>query len=399
VTPELAGADRAEAVRAAARAWQRAGVIDAAALAAIEGRFPDDRVRVGPVFRVLLFLFTLLAIGGGCGFVAFSLASVLGGGSHEGLLAGLALVAGLALAALTELQIGSLRRRQGGAEAATSLAAIGLLLGAAAWVLFSPAALDRSAGLPLLCLIAAALAGAAAWRWGYPLYAGAATTALFVLLAHLPLGRVLWIAAPLATAPALLRLAESPRLPPAHRSSATAALVVALAALYLAVHAGSWDSQLVESIGSRKLSPPPQDDWRWWSAVAATALMPVLLFAGGLRRRRPALLAAGAGAAVASLVTLDRYVDLGPAWAVLIVAGALGIAAALALWRYLDSGPDAERRGFTAAPLFADPGRQGMLEAGAALLTLPAEARAAAGEPRFEGGGGRSGGGGATGEF
>lgn len=408
MTPELAAADRAAAVRAAARSWRRAGAVDAAALAAIETLFPDDRVRVGPVFRALLFLFTVIAVCGAFGFIAMG---ILGAHGQEGVLAGLALAVGAALLALTEHQIGVRRRRQGGTEAATSLLGIAFLLSGAAWFLFKPASFGFHDAMPILCLICAALAGAAARRWGYPLYAAAAAAALLVALARLPAGRALWIAVPLAAAP-LLRLSESSRLPPAHRSSAMAALLVALAGLYAAVHVGSWDAQLIEALGGRQAAPPasyPQPSpiqpypahtgWLWWAAVAATALVPVLLLALGIRRRRLPLLLLGAAAAAVSLATLCVYVHLGPAWLVLIAAGALAIAAALALWRFLDAGAGQERAGFTAAPLLTDPRRQQLLEAGAAILTLSPEARAPGGEPGFAGGGGRAGGGGASGEF
>ena len=403
MTPELDRADRAAAVRAAARSWRRAGVIDDAALAAVESGFPDDRVRTGPVFRVLLFLFTVVAVSGVLGFLAAGL------GGHEQALAGLAAVAGVTLLALTELQVGAMRRRQGGTEAATSLLGIGLLLAAAAWLLLGARSMDAAAGVPALCALAAALAGAAAWRWGYPLYAALGTAAALVALAHLPAGRAVWIALALAAAPALLRLSASPRLPPAHRSSAMAVLLVALGGLYLAVHVGSWEERIVERIGGRDpgpvppawLSSPrsPHGGVLWWLAMAATALVPVLVLAAGLRRRRLPLLLAGTVAAVASLATFQHYLRLEPAWLVLTGAGALWIAVVLGLWRYLDSGPAGERGGFTAAPLLTDARRQAALEVGVAVLTLQPEARGAGDEPPFEGGGGRSGGAGATGEF
>jgi hypothetical protein len=397
VTPELDRADRAAAVRAAARSWRRAGIIDDAALAAVESGFPDDRVRAGPVFRVLLFLFTVVAASGLFGFLAMGL------GGHDQALAALAAVAGAALLALTELQVGALRRRQGGTEAATSLLGIGLLLAAAAWFLLGARSLQAAQGVPVLCALAAALAGAAAWRWGYPLYAALATAAALVALAHLPAGRAVWIALALATAPALLRLSESPRLPPAHRSSAMAVLLVALGGLYLAVHVRSWEERIVERIGGRDPGPAPlalpYGSVLWWSAMAATALVPILVLTAGLRRRRLPLLLAGTVAVVASLATFQQYLRLEPDWLVLTGAGALWIAVVLGLWRYLDSGLAGERGGFTAAPLLTDARRQAALEVGVAVLTLQPEARAAGDERPFEGGGGRSGGAGATGEF
>jgi hypothetical protein len=395
VRGEVASADRAAEVRGAARAWRRAGVIGEAGLAAIEERFPDDRVRVGGVFRVLLFLFTLVAIGGAWGAVAL----VAGGGRFREL-APFDAAAGVALAALTELQLGPLRRRGGGTEAATSLGAIGLLLWAAGLALDRPGIATETEVL-LLCLLGALLAGVAAWRWGYALYAGVAAAALLAALAHLPAGRLAWVVVGLAAAPALLGWSASERLPPAYRGSAAAVLLVALAGLYVAVHLGSWDAGFVEELGRFGAARPPSGaGWRWASALA-TAAVPVLLLAWGLRRRRLVLLAAGAGAAVASLVTLVHYFELRPAWLVTAAGGALAAGLALALWKLLDAAPGAERGGFTAAALGGDRRRQEVLEAGVAALVVPGPPHpsGAAGEPGFAGGGGRAGGAGATGEF
>jgi hypothetical protein len=396
VRPEVARADRAAAVRDAARAWQRAGAIDGASRAAIDTRFPDDRERVGPVFRVLLFLFTLLAVNAGFGLLILLVGAESGKG---GALAFLALLTGGAMTVLTELQTGRLRRRQGGTEAGTSLLAVGFLAAALAWVLFEGADLPFRDAFSILCLAGAALLAAAAWRWGYPLYAAAATAALLTAVARLPFGRLLWIALPLAAAPFLLRLGESPRLPPAHRASWTAVLLVALTGLYLAVHLGSWEDQLIEQIGKIRLVSSPQSDLLWWAAVAGTALVPAAFLAAGLRRRSYPLLLLGTATGVASLVTLRFYVHLAPLWVVLIASGALLAAGVALLRRYLDSGPDGERHGYTAAPLFEDAARLRLLEAAAAVVTLTPEARSLREEPRFEGGGGEFGGGGASGQF
>jgi MFS family permease len=396
---DRARADRAEAVRRAARSWRRAGAIDDAALAAIEARYPDDRVRVGPVFRVLLFLFTLIAGNAGFGMVSVLVTSASRSGNDAGFLAFLSLLAGGAFAALTEVQIGKLRRRQGGTEAATSFMAVGFLIGAVAWWVFWPSTLNFRNVLPGLCITAALLA-AAAWRWGYPLYAGAATATLLAALACLPLGRLWWIVLPLAAAPLLFKLSASPRLPPAHRHSWIAVLLVSLAGLYAAVHLGSWQAQIIEDVGHLTLLPSaPQGDTRWSLSVAATALVPILLLAFGLRGRRYPLILLGAGTAVVSLVTLRWYIHVAPLWVVLTLSGVMLAAVVLVLRRYLESGPDGERHGYTAAPLFQDAARQRLFEAGAAILTMTPAARELHEEPKFEGGGGQFGGGGASGEY
>ncbi|HEX9943242.1 MAG TPA: hypothetical protein VGG03_14575 [Thermoanaerobaculia bacterium] len=397
--PDAARADRSAAVRSAARSWKKADAINDATLSAIEATYPDDRVRVGPVFRILLFLFTLLAVNAGFGL--FWLLFLDSASEKDAALGWSTILFGLALAAFTEFQLGSLRRSQGGTEAATSLAALGYLIAGSGWLLFEKFDLPEEIAFKVLLLVAALLLGAAAWRWGYALYAGAASAALLACLAALPGGRVLWIAVPAVTAPLLVRLSDSARLPPAHRGSCKAALGVALAGLYVALHLGSFESGLIEEIGrfGRNPGSASTSSLLWWLSAAATALVPVVYLAVGIRTRRYPFLLLGLGTGIASLITLRYYVYLGPPWAILTVSGAALVAAVFALRRYLDSGPARERAGFTAEPLFEDIGRQRLLEAGAAVVSFSPEARPVRDEPRFAGGGGEFGGGGSTGEF
>jgi hypothetical protein len=399
VTPEAAQADRAASVRAAARAWQRAGAIDGAALAAIEAAWPDDRHRVGPVFRVLLFLFTLIAVNGAFGFV-WAVASAGFRTDRSGFLAGLGLAFGIAFAVATDLLTGPARRAQSGVEAATSFAGLGFLTGFAAWAFAELAGLKTEPLIGATLVTAAVLLAAAAWRWGYPLYAGAAVAALLGSLTVLPGGRLAWIVLPLAAGPFLVHGSESPQLSPAHRAGCAAALGVALAGLYLAVHLGSFDSGLIELHGLGGGSGPawPGNAVRGLS-IAATALVPVVYLALGLRSRRYVFLLLGTATAVASLVTLRVYVHLAPVWAMITASGALLLGVAFAIRRFLASGPEGERGGFTAEPLFEDPGRQRALEAAAAVLSLSPEARPLHEEPRFTGEGGQFGGGGSSSEF
>ena len=390
-------ADRSEAVRRAARSWRKAGAIDEPAEAAVAAAYPDDRARVGPVFRILLFVFTLIAVNGAFGFGMLLVDGFRGSG---GTFAALAFVYGLLLAALTEWQIGSGRRSQGGTEAATSFAALGAVIGATAWFVFEGMDLRGAPALAVLFLTAALLLAGAAWRWGYPLYAGAAAAALLGVVGTLPGGRILWIVLPALAAPFLARLAEAARLPPTHRASWAAVLVVALTGLYVAVHLGSFDSGLIEELRDLHLpgGMPRNDLFRWLSA-AGTAIVPLVYLGVGIRTRRYPFLLVGLGTAVASLVTLRYYVHLASLWVVLAASGAALILLVLALRRSLDSGAEKERGGFTAEPLFEDAGRRRLLEAGAAVVSLSPEARNLRQEPRYTGGGGEFGGGGASSDF
>jgi len=391
MTPRMTRADRNEATRSAATSWRRAGAIDDRALAAIEKAYPDERQGVGPVFRVLLFLFTLISVSGAFGFFTALNDAI----RAQKVLPVLLLLFGAGLIVATEFQITQMKRARGGVEAATSLAGIGFLAGFVFWICDSSnLKLDHSFAAMLLA--ATLLLAGAAWRWGYPLYAGAAMAAFLWSLVAFPGARLVWIVVPLLMAPVLTRLSESPRLPPSHRDSCAFTLGVALAGLYVAVHLGSLDSHLLE-------------DWRrgWLPSsailrglsMAATALVPAIYLAIGLRSRRYVFLLLGLGTAVASLVTLRYYVHLAPLWVLLTLSGAALVAAVLALRHYLDSGPGKERHGYTAEPLFEEMGRRRMLEAGAAVVSLSPEARPVHEEPKFAGRGGSFGGGGSSSEF
>lgn len=390
-------ADRNAAVRKAARAWKKAGAIGEAELKAVEAEYPDDRSRVGPVFRVLLFLFTLLAAGGGFGFV---LALFNGFSPDDEIFGPFLLIFGVGSAVATDMLITLMRRRQGGIEAALSLAAVGCLIGFVAWLAFDPLGLEDETAVPVLFLIAVPILATAAWRWGYPLYAGAAAASLLGALAALPAGRLFWIALPLALAPWLTRRSDSERLPPADRDSWKAVLLVCLVGAYVAVHLGSVAVQFVEKIGGRwDGQPVAVSDPIRWLVLAGTALLPIAYLTVGVRTRRYPFLLAGLGTGIASVITLVDYARLEPLWAVLLATGALLVAAIFALRRYLETGPGGERYGFTAAPLFDDAARQRWLEAGAAAATLAPEARTLREEPKFSGGGGEFGGGGSSSEF
>jgi hypothetical protein len=367
MTPRMTRADRNGAVRSAATSWRQAGAIDGRALAAIEKACPDERQGVGPVFRVLLFLFTLISVGGAFGFLVM----ISDTSWRTDSLPVLLLFFGAGLVIATDFQVTRMLRARGGVEAAMSLAGIGFLAAFAFWICDKDGWKGDHAFAAML-LVAAILLAGAAWRWGYPLYAGAAMAAFLWSFVAFPGARLAWIVLPLLMAPILMRLSESPRLPPSHRDSCAFALGVALAGLYTAVHLGSLDSRLLEDWHHGKLLASPI--LRGLS-MAATALVPVIYLAIGLRSRRYVFLLLGAGTGVASLVTLRYYVHFAPLWAVLTLSGAALVAVVLVLRRYLDSSPGKERHGYTAEPLFEEMGRRRMLEAGAAVASLSPEAR------------------------
>jgi len=390
--PEAAEADRRREVREAARAWRRASAIDDAALAAIVKAYPDDRVRLGPAFRTLAFIFTALALN-----AIFFFVMAVFSPNDEGLIGVLCLAFGLGLCALTELQVGALKRDEGGTESATALVGLAYVIGGAALLLFAVARPGERASLSFTFALAAAVLAAGAWRWGMPVLAALATASLFLLLGQAPRPRVFWTVAALAMIPALLAAGERPAMPPAHRRSLQAALALALVALYLCVHLGAWDNGLIEAM--RRGNDRLRDSSLRPAAILGTALMPPALVAFGAITRRRLFLDLGLALGIASLVTLRFYVHLAPLWVVLTLGGGAAIAAALALRRFLAAGPGAERAGLTAEPLFEDPARHRSLEVAAALVATPAARAPAATDRSLPPGGGRFGGGGASGEY
>jgi MFS family permease len=389
----VAEADRRYEVREAARGWQRAAAISEETRKKIDGAYPDDRHRLGPVFRVLVFGFSLVVMVSVLGIAGLVFAAVNGPAA-----AIVYLFFGFGLAGLAEVQLGSLKRRQGGTESATAFLAVAVSTGASLALFYLATKAGDRVLLDTALVLSTLLLAAAAWRWGYTAFAVLATVCAFILLARAPFGRLIWMVLPLALAPALLRAADLKALAPPHRRSCEAAGLVALVFLYLAVHVGSWDGFVVEHLtgffGHFERPPSPMRTF----CIVATALVPLVTLAWGIATRRRSLISLSFVGILASLVTLRFYVHVAPLWTALLAGGLVAIGVAALVRRYLDSGPERERHGFTTDPLFTDPEGRSALEVAASVATFTPAAKPVA-QPGFEGGGGRSGGGGASGQF
>jgi uncharacterized membrane protein YgcG len=187
----------------------------------------------------------------------------------------------------------------------------------------------------------------------------------------------------------------SVRLSPAHRDCARALQAVAVVALYVAVHIGSWDVGLLESMrpeGHRASALRP-------AFIVGTALLPLGLMALAIALRRRFLLTLAVLTLVASLVTLRFYVHVAPAWVVLTLGGLVCLGLARWLEGWLARGRARQRGGFTADPLFDDDRRQRALEVAVAASQAESPGPARSESDSFKGGGGDSGGGGATTSF
>ncbi len=390
---DVALADRRQEVRAAAKGWHGAGAIEEETRQKVDAAYPDDRNRLGKVFRVLVFGFSLVVLWSSLGIVGMMFAA-----AGQSAAAVVFFLFGLGLAVLTEAQLGPLKRRQGGTEAATAFLSVSLIIGSLLWLIFESTRPGDQVVFDTALFISSIVLVAAGLRWGYSIFVVVAATFVFILLARSPLGRWSWIVLPVVVAPVLFRAADSARLAPPHRRSAEAFALVSLVFLYLAVHRGSWDIGVVEMLNGVFITGVRQPSPMRTFCTVATGLVPVLTVAFGLVTRRRSLINLGFVGILASLVTLRLYVHMAPLWVALLGGGAFAIGLALLVRRYLDSGPEHERHGFTAEPLFTDPEGKSALEVAASVASFTPAARPLP-QPGFEAGGGRSGGGGASGEF
>ena len=384
----LAWAQR-DALRQAARRWQRRGLLTTAQQAAIEAAYPVAYERPILFLRVGLFVASLFGIGSLAG-----MAGTLTGFDASPLLYGALVLIGC-LAGL-ELVIKNFRHYRSGLDNALlycALLAWGFLV---AYGLRD--VLSDSLGspllwlwlLPVLLVLLAALV-----RYADPVVAAAAFVTAFALLANALLqssvGRLLLPFAVLAASGALLLALRG--LPARadyfyYRSAGLVLRTLGLATFYLA------GNYLVVREGNAALlgggSPSAEIPlaFLFWLFTAA---IPILYIVLGLRRHDRLLLSVGLLAVAFSLFTLRTYHSLLPPAMASAIGGALLLAVALATLRYLRT----PRHGLTAA---ADEDAEPHFKLETFITAQTAHAPAAP-EAGFQFGGGHSGGGGAEGQF
>jgi hypothetical protein len=396
VRRDLAASRRNETIREAANMWLRARLIDEPVAAEISAGYPDDRRHRSLPWRALIFFFACVVASALFGFVALTLKPHSRAGIGM-----LLLFAGVLLLVATEVQSSILRFDGVGSESATSFLAITYLFySGVLW--FIPFA--RSGGGShnvASALLLGTLCAAAAWRWGYALYALVATGSLLAA-ATLQFGgnRFALIAFAVLLALPSEFLRNRVHLPISHRMSLACVSGAGLAAIYAVVNRYSLDHRLIEQLASagQRVEPAAPSASAQIGATIATAAFPLILLALGLRTRRRLLLDAGLLSGALSFLTLRQYVHLGPTWLVLCESGVVLTIAALATERILRRSPKRERAGVTADPELSLGGAPRGVEIAAVLWNLAPSAPAPKpGSP--VGGGGSFGGGGATGGF
>lgn len=394
----LAAADaRRELVRAA-RAWHGAGAIDAAERAAIEAHAGDDRRGARGGFRALFFVLTL-----GVGFASWAFLATLLRFGRPGARFGDALLVGalaVAVALGAERALGAWRLRGYGVEEGMVWLAV-LFQAFALWLALDSISLPERLEVALLGADLALAGVAAAWRWGTPGTGAAAAVGLFVALGRSPWPRATWIAVAIVLAVVCRRLAASERAPVADRRRADEGFIVAIGALYVAVHVAAPIGGFFHRMADRS------SDWTGVLGEGATVAawlamiaLPLALVVAGLRARNRLELALGVLLALATGASAIDALDLGPPWALLLGAGALLAGLAFGLRALFAARPERRIAGFTDVALYDASGRRSWIELVAALEAFAPAPRTPGTEERaFHGEGGEFGGGGASDRF
>jgi hypothetical protein len=398
VRAELAAADARYEVLRAAEAWRAAGAIDGGELAAIRERYPDDRQRSRRAFRVLFFFLTLLAGNGIWGFSTVFMGPFFLADRNEwghALLLG-CMAAGSAFAA--RHAIAARKLRGFGVEEGLVALALGFQVSSFGMAL---AALDLHEGtiVPAIAAELALVCALVAWRWGIPATGALAALALFFALGFGPWPRALWLGMGAGLALAARRFSRRDASAVAHRRRADEVFVVAVVALYLALHSSNLGGRMIAAIPWRSGSAAAFEGAELAAAWFAMVALPALLAGLGILRRERLELGLGLLLALATGTSAVDALDLEPAWAVLLAAGALIGGLALLVRRILKRAPARTAGGFTDAPLYEAAGEGSWLELAASLAAFAPAPRKIAEGRAFEGGGGEFGGGGASTKF
>ncbi|MFD1871672.1 hypothetical protein [Hymenobacter bucti] len=376
----------ADAMRAAARRWQRRGLLTPAQQVAINAAYPSPYYRPNVWIRILLLILTVLGIAAALGFSVLITEGKLPPTAYDVLVVVGAVV-------LLELTIKGSSHYRSGADNALlyiALVAWGFLANEISEQLATSSTVTTCSLLLLLPVLLAALV-----RYADPLVAAASFSAALALLANVllqsTLGRqLLPFGAMAAAGGLLLALRQLPNRTDYfyYRSAGLVLRTLGLAALYLA------GNYLVVREGNAQLLGGGGPSGQIPLAplfYACTAGMPVVYIGLGLRRHDRLLLTLGLLALAFSLFTLRYYRSLLPPEIAATVGGAVLLLGSLAALRYLRT----PRHGLTAA---ADEEAASHFNLETLVVAQTAHAPAAP-EVGFEFGGGHSGGSGAEGRY
>jgi hypothetical protein len=384
-------------IRAAARvrAWTQSGLLTAAQGIAIESGLRVDVRRTNRYLRFALFVFGTIVVWAAVGlsFLLFDVKQELG-------FAWMAILAGAMVCALAAFLVVRFRLYRFGIEEALAVWSIVLVAIGAGFLTL--AALDGDRWPALVACGAAAIASAAVyWLFGYLYVASAAVAALAATAFWLGLPR--FAAHLLAASMMIAVFLAARRLRRPHGEDYPGddygvIEAVAWAGCYVMLNLRLTLSVMPSFVGIRAADIPPVF---YWATYAATWLLPAAGLTLGLREKHRPMIWSGLAIAIATLLTNKAYLGRTPNTWDPILLGVLLAGTAILARRWLTSGPDGQRHGFTVQSLVASEDKDaiGVLSTVAAVQQ-PMAVRTRPEAPSFDAGqGGRSGGAGGGSDF
>lgn len=379
-----------------ARGWTRSGLISQEQLSATENGLGPVLAHAGWAIRLLFFSF--------CVSAQWALCAYLTAGVRDQRLIGCYLLGTAVLCyALGEFLIRWFRLYRFGVEEALLAGAVVQFSNGLYLVMPEQLGFFTHDRAFAACCVAAALCTWLYRRCGYLYAAFTAIVALSVAVGCLALperSTRLWLAWLYCLLLAVTLLRDEPEHEKDDRMFVRAALFLWT---YLVLNLRLNEIANVPGFSGRlplRQGEAIATDFFYWTTFALIWILPAAGMFWGVKRRQRPILAASSVMALITVMTNKPYLGWQRhSWDATILGAAM---MALAAWltRWLDSGPEGRRAGFTARPaiLARDEGL------GAAALVAAAAAGTAAqapatGKPGFEGGSGSSGGGGASGDF
>ena len=381
--------ERRVRTQAEVREWTRAGLIDTSQAAKLNAELAVELVRTNVFLRATVAVFTAVIVFAAVGFIMSAL-----GLNNERPIAMVAGAAALACIALAEVLVGVFRLYRFGVE--EMLAASGVVLASVSVALFwSTWRPGSSQSVVVVGLVVATAGGFAIHRrFGFiwaALGAMICGAAIPFQVRELSANSQRMIAAAVLALVLVFvrgkRLRHGDEWPGDEYGTLRAA---AFAGIYLVLNL-----RLIEVI--KIFSRVHAHDWFYWGTWMLTWVLPITGLVLSIRDKDRPLLVVSVVMTVLSLVTNKPYLEWPRhTWDPMLL-GVLLIGIALAMRRWLSSGPDGVRHGFTAAQILRkdDPL---LTVLSAAPISVTPHAHAPAPAPSgFDGG--RSGGAGGGGSF
>ncbi|MHB8139043.1 MAG: hypothetical protein ACYDGO_11755 [Smithellaceae bacterium] len=386
-------------IRRQAQTWQRSGLISEGQMQAFFGETDPNLHQTNLFFRVLFFIFTLLCAGAVAGLFVWLMER-----AGDKILAMVVLLFGIVYFILAEHLVKIRRLYRYGIEEALLMAGmVCFVVSFLMWI--DNHHLNHRTISIAVCLLFSVISCLIYLRFGYlyaALISAASLSAVPFQLFALPETERLLLLCVLTGIFVFCLVLDKPGVEDFRKDRYTKIQVCLLAAIYVTVnlHILGLIGLLFDETRILHFYPKAFPPWYYWLSYVLTFMIPVAVIYWGIKIHGRFIINAGLVMAIATLATNKSYLGLTRyAWDPAIL-GVVMIGLSLGMIRWLNSGPDKKRSGFTAYDILKPEDNGINLGDVAAALTPGA---IDAGQPQtsqdnyFQGG--KSGGGGASRHF